>query len=259
MHVRAIALALPLLMGIACTHAEKRSSGTTSTSTVQSGQTASSETTSEPKTTQEGTTSPSSSDTGASATAQGGQTGTSQTGTTATTTEPRTSQESTASSSASGSDTAMGSSAGTAGATASKDPIIEEGDPVKAHADDEVVSGKIVRVTRRVLVIESDSGDQRSIFLVPETDITVDGQDAHRSDLQQGQDVRASYSTINGRDVAVKVRAGEDADAAKKGDQAPPDDPAAEMSSGSSSSFDTGASKGPSATPDSSTPPSPGR
>jgi colicin import membrane protein len=195
MHVRVIALALPLAMGIACTHTRSERSAQVSTS-GQTGQTASN---------------------------QQGQAGAEHPGQTASnqaTSEPSnasqgvTGRQEPSSESEVGRSGSTGSSA-TAGTDTSgfaRDPIMEnDNDPAKAHADDEVVSGRIARVSRRMLVIDSETGDQKTLFLAPETAIQIDGQDAQRSELQQGQDVRASFNEVDGRPIAVKVRVGQGA------------------------------------------------
>jgi hypothetical protein len=38
--------------------------------------------------------------------------------------------------------------------------------------------------------------------------VEIDGQDAKLSDLQEGQEVRASFNQVNGEDVAVQIQAG---------------------------------------------------
>jgi hypothetical protein len=288
MHVRAIALALPLLLGIACSTTQKRSTRSAGTAAVQTGQTNSNETTSEPRTAQESATGTSGADTGTAGSAASGlpssnettseprtageattspgepETSSSSAATRSglpssneTTSEPRTAQESPASPT-SPTDTETRSSTGagdasssaSSGSTASRDPIIEQGDPVKGHAEDHVVSGKIARVSRRMVVIQSDAGERSSLFLVPETTIEVDGQDAHRSDLKQGQEVRASFDEVNGRNIAVKIRAGQGADKAPSPDDPSYQGPSHEPNQGSSGSFDTGGSRSTGSTPD---------
>lgn len=106
--------------------------------------------------------------------------------------------------------TRSGTAAGTTG-DVTRDPIMEPGEAAKGHADDQLVSGKLSRVTRRTVVIDADTGDQRTLYLAPETSFVIDGQDARRTDLQQGQDVRASFSNVEGRDIAVEIHVGEDA------------------------------------------------
>jgi colicin import membrane protein len=219
-------------------------SATGTAATGQAGQAGGNMTTSEPRTSSENTaSSPSGASTGEPATARSGLPPGGQT-----TSEPRTANEPPATAS-SGNDTTgsagmgrSGSASGSAsaGGSGSQDPIIEQGDPVKAHAEDSVVSGHIARISRRTVVIESEAGAQKSLVLVPETTIQVDGQDAHRSDLKEGQEVRASFSEVNGREIAVKVRAGKDT-----ATKASPDDaehaPTRGMNPGSSSQLDSGA------------------
>lgn len=250
MHVRGFALALPLVLGIACTHTRSQKSADNATAksganqpsetataptpeprtaqpntapgaeaTAQGGQVDQNQTTSEPRTAHDNTAanSPSGASTGSPATASSGLPENNQT-----TSEPRLPQETTAPNSPdttssamnqrNGSSSSMGSSSST-GASASssdvtRDPIMERGDPAKAHADDTVVSGKIAKLTHRQLVIQTDAGERKSLSIVPQTEFQVDGKDAHRADLKEGQDVRASFSQVDGKDVAVKVRAG---------------------------------------------------
>jgi hypothetical protein len=233
MHVRVIALALPFALGIACTHA--RSHGTARTANPQ---TAGEQTATAPAPSTD--SSAPGTATGSAAPAPSG------TDTAQSTNESSASREPSAPALPPGSDTGSTASAQSdeaSGSTASKDPIIEQGDPVKGHAEDSVVSGKIARVLRRSVVIVSDSGDQSSLLIVPETTIEVDGRDAHRSDLQEGQDVRASFDEVNGRNVAVRIRAGSGARAPSPDDpswKGPSDGP----SQGSSGSFDGGSSPG---------------
>jgi hypothetical protein len=184
MHVRLIALALPLALGIACSHTRSKESA--SSAPPQTGeQTATAPTDAAAPGTTTGSAAPAPSRTDVP---QG------------TDTAPD--------ANVAGAPPQPGTDTGTSSPTASaEDPIIEQGDPVKAHAEDSVVSGKIARVARRFLVIQSDSGDQSTLFIVPETTIQVDGQDAHRSDLKEGQDVRASFDEQDGHYVAVKIRA----------------------------------------------------
>jgi hypothetical protein len=227
MYVRAILMALPLAIGTACSTTQSRSNPSAHTATASSGQTEGNVTTSEPKTAAEPNTSPTSpSDQTASSSAG-------QTEGNVTTSEPKTATESDTSPSTSPSASASSSPSGS---DVTRDPIMEPGDEVQAHAGDDVVNGTIARVSRRTLVIDSDTGEQKTLFLAPETSIQVDGQDARRSDLQEGQDVRASFNEVNGRDIAVKVRVGEEAASTTElgGSSAEPD------SGSSGSSWDRG-------------------
>jgi hypothetical protein len=187
MHVRVIALALPLAMGIACTHTRSERSaqttGTTQASTTQTGQPSQNE---------------------------HGQPGPEAPGQIASNPNPATSGPGSSAQGTTGSQAPSSDATGSASAgDLARDPIMEnDNDPAKAHADDQVVSGRIARVSRRMLVIDSETGDQKTLFLAPETAILIDGQDAQRSELQQGQDVRASFNEVDGRPIAVKVRVG---------------------------------------------------
>lgn len=171
MQVRYIALALPLALGLAC----KTSSSPRSTRTAESGQTSQA--------------------TRSDAQAQN---------------VPKTATDPSSTSPAE--PTMSGTTPGAAAATPPlMEPGASESSDVKAHSDDQVVSGRIAKVTRRAIAIESDTGERKTLALVPETWITVDGQDAKRTDLQQGQDVRASFNEVNGREIAVMISAGETA------------------------------------------------
>jgi len=183
MNVRAIALALPLVVGIAACK----------TSSTQSGQTAS---TTEPSQSSQNQTTAGHPETGGDASASatvdpGATSGSAQGGASASTSGET-------SGSASG---AYGSAPG--GASASGD--------VKAHASDEVVSGKVSRVSEREIAITSDTGEERTLALEPQTVVTIDGRDATRTELKEGQEVRASYNTVYGRETAVEIHAGRDA------------------------------------------------
>lgn len=290
MYVRAIALALPLVVGIAaCKTTHSRSDGsarataesgqaastapnkteprppqtnvapapqdpssTGSVATGQAGQAGGNMTTSEPRTSNENTAanSPSGASTGEPATGASGLPSGGQT-----TSEPRTAAEPPAAPSSPGGDTTAsgtGSTGSASGSGASQDPIIEQGDAVKGHAEDSVVSGRIARISRRTVVIESDAGAQKSLVLAPETAIQVDGQDAHRSDLKEGQEVRASFSEVNGREIAVKVRAGKDAtgavsphDAEHAPTRGPSQGSSSQLDGGTGSSSSTGSTSSP--------------
>ncbi len=204
MYVRAILMALPLAIGTACSTTQSRSNPSAHTATASSGQTEGNVTTSEPKTAAEPNTSPTSPSDQTASSSAGQAEGNVTTSEPKTATEPDTSPSTSSSASSSPSGSASA-------ADVTRDPIMEPGDEVQAHAGDEVVSGTITRVSRRTLVIASDTGEQKTLFLAPETSIEVDGQDARRTDLQEGQDVRASFNEVNGRDIAVKVRVGDEA------------------------------------------------
>lgn len=164
MYVRAIALALPLVLGIAACK---------TSSTHGSGQTASTEPSQSSQ--NQTTTSPDRPEAEAGATASG----------TATTDSP----------------TASGGVSGTMSGTAEATP----------HSDDETVTGKVTSITESSVAIQSDMGEEKLLELVPQTMVKVDGQDASRTDLKEGQEVRASFNHVEGRDVAVQIEARESA------------------------------------------------
>jgi hypothetical protein len=80
---------------------------------------------------------------------------------------------------------------------------------LKGHQSDQVLMGKVSKVSKKSLSIRSDQGERHTLVVVPETLITVDGQEGKISDIKQGQEIRASYNELQGRNVAVKIEAGE--------------------------------------------------
>ncbi len=75
------------------------------------------------------------------------------------------------------------------------------------HASDQTVAGRVIRASSDSVTIDAGQGQERTLEIVPQTLVTLDGQSAMPGDIQQGQDVRASYSTQDGRDVAVQIEA----------------------------------------------------
>ncbi|ABS28085.1 hypothetical protein [Anaeromyxobacter sp. Fw109-5] len=80
---------------------------------------------------------------------------------------------------------------------------------LKGHASDRVLMGKVESVSGRSLSIQSDMGDSRTLEIVPETIITVDGREGSSADIREGQPIRASFNEQDGKQVAVKIEAGE--------------------------------------------------
>ncbi|GAO04229.1 hypothetical protein [Anaeromyxobacter sp. PSR-1] len=78
---------------------------------------------------------------------------------------------------------------------------------VKGHASDQVITGRVAQSDGRTLTIQSADGTQRSLHVADQTVVTIDGRDAHVADLAPGQDVRASFNEVDGREIAVKVEA----------------------------------------------------
>jgi Cu/Ag efflux protein CusF len=96
---------------------------------------------------------------------------------------------------------AQGGAAGQAG----HDPLVEPGPEIKAHASDQIVSGQIGEVSPSSVTVETDLGDMKVLEIAAETEITVAGHDATAAELQEGQQVRASFNEVDGREVAVKL------------------------------------------------------
>ncbi|WP_242341200.1 MULTISPECIES: hypothetical protein [unclassified Anaeromyxobacter] len=90
---------------------------------------------------------------------------------------------------------------GTSGSATAQSPDI------KGHDSDKVLMGKVASVSSNSVSIQSDMGDSRTLQVVPETIVTVDGRTGQISDIQQGQDVRASFNEQDGKQVAVKIEA----------------------------------------------------
>jgi hypothetical protein len=107
------------------------------------------------------------------------------------------------------------SSGGEAGAPLAQDPLMRPGPSIQGHSDDRTVAGHIATVTADAVAIETDQGETKTLQIVPETAIQLDGQDASSDALAEGQPVRASFDTVDGQEIAVKIRAGE---AAASGD-----------------------------------------
>jgi hypothetical protein len=145
-----------------------------------------------------------------------------------------------------GSQTTAGTQRGTG-----QDPLMEPGPAVKGHAEDRTVSGQVSQVSGSSLVVQSDLGDSRTLQIAPETAISVDGLDASRSDLREGQSVRASYSNVEGRDVAVEIHAASSGAAPGSG-AAGSTSPGTSTGTSPSTSPDTSTGTG-SSSPDSST------
>jgi hypothetical protein len=87
---------------------------------------------------------------------------------------------------------------------AAGDPLMRPGPDIKGHASDQVVSGDVTAVSASSVSIETDTGT-RVLEIAPETSITVDGEEATFAELAEGEPVRASYSEVEGRDVAVAI------------------------------------------------------
>ncbi len=176
MKLRAIAFAVPLVLGAACAHGSSQSAGASTGAASADGQGQS----------------------------QGGQVaGTEQPQ------QPSSTGAQAPGSAGAGTSSSPSSSDAQAAGRAAQDPIMHPGPPVKAHAEDQVVRGVISDVSEDTVSIESDLGVTRTLTIVPQTTIRVNGEDASYDDLSEGQPVRAAFSDVEGEDVAVEIRAGE--------------------------------------------------
>jgi hypothetical protein len=173
MNVRAIALAIPLVLGAACTHGGSQA-GHTGTQT------------------------------GAQASGQEGDQNAPQAGSGAQQQPGADTQQQ----AGSGAQQQAESGAPASGSPA-QDPIMEPGPSIKAHASDQIVNGVIAEVSEDSVAIESEQGDTKTLTVVPQTTIQVDGEEASFDDLEEGQPVRASFNQVEGEDVAVEIRAGD--------------------------------------------------
>jgi hypothetical protein len=70
-----------------------------------------------------------------------------------------------------------------------------------------VLTGRVTKVSKTSLSLQTHGGKTQTLALAPETQITVDGQEAKASDIKAGQNVRASYNDVAGKHVALKVDA----------------------------------------------------
>ena len=200
MYIRAIALALPLVMGIAACK-------TSSSQSTRGGETAS---TSQPPSGQDTATTSSGPHSGTDGSASAsGTTGTA--GSTTSSGTPGIGGDATASGTAGSGAYGTGTDTGaSASGTMSGGTMSGTDDDLKGHASDELVSGKVTKVSSSEIAIESAQGESKTLEVVPETLVTIDGRDARPSELQEGQEVRASFNTVEGRDVAVQIKAGHD-------------------------------------------------
>jgi hypothetical protein len=180
MHVRALALALPFVLGIAC-----RTSSTESSST--SGKTAAAEGSSYAN------------DPASGVRAEEG-TGT-DAGNTASTQSTTTSSAEIAKSNPATSGSSATGSTGTG-----RDPLmVQDHQPIKAHASDQVLSGTVSSAGSGSISVRSDTGQSKTLRIVAQTSITRDGVDVQGSQIQAGDQVHASFNQVQGDDIAVVI------------------------------------------------------
>ncbi len=76
---------------------------------------------------------------------------------------------------------------------------------MEGHAADQVVSGTVTSATSFSVSLKSPLGEEKTLEIVPQTVVTIDGREATPLELEEGQEVRASYNQVSGRDVAVRI------------------------------------------------------
>jgi hypothetical protein len=77
------------------------------------------------------------------------------------------------------------------------------------------VHGRLSAVSEDEITIRSEAGEQK-LKIVPQTAVTLDGEEAQRSELKEGLPVRASFLEHGGEQVAVRIEAGRRADAPRR-------------------------------------------
>ena len=77
---------------------------------------------------------------------------------------------------------------------------------MSGHGDDEMVTGKLSKVSAdRITIAPKGGGEAKILKIVKETVVTMNGKTAKPSQLKQGQNVHASYSEQDGDEIAVKI------------------------------------------------------
>jgi hypothetical protein len=104
------------------------------------------------------------------------------------------------------------------------------------HAADRMVSGRVTRISSYSVSIEPMMGEERTLEIVPQTVVTVDGRQATPLELTEGQEVRASFNQVEGRDVAVRI---ESLNAADQGGSGMPEEGTEESPTGSPDTGET--------------------
>jgi hypothetical protein len=100
------------------------------------------------------------------------------------------------------------STGGTSGSTASSDRATTSSDAssVGGHSDDKEISGRVKEIDSDWVAIETDHEGERRLRIVEQTVVTLDGADASPSELEEGQEVRATYNEDDqGRPTAVVI------------------------------------------------------
>jgi hypothetical protein len=82
-------------------------------------------------------------------------------------------------------------------------------EPGEERPGDLVFTGTVSSVYEDTVFVMDELGRTELIRVVPETDIMVSGRKAQVSEIQEGQQVRAAYEEREGRNIALRIAAGE--------------------------------------------------
>ena len=107
----------------------------------------------------------------------------------------------------------------------------DQGEDRERHGREEHVAGRLAEVSGTEVTIATRDGERRTLQVVEQTAVELDGMAASADDLTEGQPVRASFDVVDGQEVAVKIRAG---DAAAAWGEPQEQDPGATQGTGSS-------------------------
>lgn len=72
---------------------------------------------------------------------------------------------------------------------------------------EQTVTADVVKASEQELVLGQDGEPSMRLTLNPQTQVTVDGRQARATDIQEGAQVRASYRSENGEQVATRIEA----------------------------------------------------
>lgn len=92
-------------------------------------------------------------------------------------------------------------------ASTGQDPMMQPGPSIQGHASDEIVVGRITVLSPDAVSIETEQGVTKTLSVVPQTTVELDGREATFDELAEGQPVRASFNEVQGEEIAVKIRA----------------------------------------------------
>jgi colicin import membrane protein len=98
--------------------------------------------------------------------------------------------------------------AGQQGESGDSSKAQQEQQPSGAHQHDQTLTGKVSQLSDDSVTIQSPQGERQELEIVPQTRVTIGGEDAQRGQLAEGQEVRASYMEHGGARIAVRIDAG---------------------------------------------------